>query len=391
MRALLLILLCAAACRSRPLYQAPWGAGAEQTYRMRLADDERVAEEDRALWMCEVASAALWAGDEAGAFRALDDASRVLGTLESTPAEDRRAILGEEATKTWKGDPYERCMASLYKGLLYWRAGDLDNASACFKAGLLADAWSAEGESQEDFAALSFLLGWVSALRGKEEQARFSFREAAAHCPGNPYLQDPQPLRDNVLIVADIGLGPEKYASGTGDHMVRFARRPHPDHGIEVLVDGVPEGRSAMATDLFHQAVTRGKRVLDGIRKGKAVFKAGTFVGGAVLLHEGQYRRKKELVAAGAGLLLLSALTQAQADTRHWSSLPAEVHVLPLRIPPGRHRLEVRALDARGHPLPGWSRTFEVDVPERPGTLYWFKTGPGRTISGLLDPAERNP
>jgi len=364
------------------------GGTPEQTYRMRLADEAHVAEEDRALWMCEVASAALWAGDDAGAFRALDDASRIMGTLESSAREDRRAILGQEATKTWKGDPYERCMAALYKGLLYWRAGDLDNASACFKAGLLADGWSADGEAQEDFAALSFLLGWVSALRGKEEQARFSFREAAEHCPQNPYLADPRPFEDNVLVVADIGRGPRKYAEGVGDNLVRFAPCPHPDRGLDVLVDGIPMGRSAPATDLFLQAITRGKKVIDGIRKGKAVFKGGTYVAGAIVLNEGLRRDKKNLVAIGAGLLVLSALTQAQADTRSWSSLPAAIHVLPLSIPPGPHRLEVRALDERGNPLPGWSRTFDVDVPDRPGTLYWFKAGPGRTISGLAGPTE---
>ena len=388
MRLLLLVLLGAAACRSRPLYQAPTGGTPEQTYRMRLADGERIAEEDRALWQVEVASAALWVGDDAGAFRALDDASRVMGTLESSAAENRRAILGQEATKTWKGDPHERCMAALYKGLLYWRAGDLDNASACFKAGLLADAWSADGEAQEDFAALSFLLGWVSALRGKDEQARFSFLEAARNCPRNPYLEDPRPMEDNVLVVADIGRGPKKYAEGVGDNLVRFARCPHPEHGIEVIVDGRPMGRSAPAADLFHQAITRGEKVLDGIRKGKAVFKGGTYVGGVILINEGLRRDKGEMVAVGAGLLLLSALTQAQADTRHWSSLPAEIHVLPLRIPPGRRRIEVRALDADGRPFPGWSRTFDVNVPDGPGTLYWFKTGPGRTISGLAGPTE---
>ena len=57
-------------------------------------------------------------------------------------------------------------MNALYKGVLYWRMGDLDNASACFKRGLLADGWSEAGEHQRDFEVLMFLLGWASALRG---------------------------------------------------------------------------------------------------------------------------------------------------------------------------------------------------------------------------------
>ena len=43
--------------------------------------------------------------------------------------------------------------------------------SACFKAGLLADAYSEVGAHQVDFAALSFLLGWVSYERGRTAQA----------------------------------------------------------------------------------------------------------------------------------------------------------------------------------------------------------------------------
>jgi len=386
-RAAALVLIAAAGCRSMPLYRAPVGPDAQATYAAIVADGhKRIAPEDEALWACELGSAALQVGAEAEAFKALHRASRIMATLESTSSENARAILGAEATKTWKGDPYERCMNALYKGLLYWRRGDLDNASASFKRGLLADAWSEVGKSQEDFAALSFLLGWVSWLRGKDEQARYSFKAAAGIKPNNPYLADPHPDRDNVLIVADVGRGPKKYADGPGGSIARFAPYDTPDKAIAVLVDGKRAGRSRLATDLFHQAITRGKKVIDGIRQGKAVFKVGTAVTGAVLLNEGLRRRKNGMAATGAGLLVLSALTNAKADTRYWSQLPGAVQILPLKIRPGRHRLTVRALNSRGVPIPGWSRTFDVTVPDGPGTLYWFSTGRDRTIHGLTDP-----
>ena len=347
---------------------------------------EGIAPEDEALYRCELASAAMAVGDEETAFRALDGASRIMGPLESTSAENARAIFGQESTKTWKGDPYERCMNALYKGLLYWRRGDLDNASACFKRGLLADGWSEAGEHQRDFEALAYLLGWVSALRGEPEQAAFSFREAAELRPGNPWLVEARPDRFNVLVVADIGRGPFKYADGADGSLVRFARPPSEERGIEILVDGVPMGRSEPATDLTYQAITRGKRVLDGIRAGKAVFKTGTAVAGIIVLDEGLRKNKGELVALGAGLLLLSVLTRAEADTRCWVQLPAEIHVLPLSIDPGRRRLTVRALAADGAPIPGWERDFEVEVPPSPDTVYWFRTGLNRRIFGLTGP-----
>ncbi len=386
-RLLLALLLAGAACRSRPAVAMPPYGNMEAAYaRLSAMEAGKVAPEDEALVACELATAAICVGDEAGAFRALHAASRVMGTLESSSQENLRAILGSEATKTWKGDPYERSMGALYKGLLYWRRGDLDNAAACFKNGLFADGYSEMGEHQADFAVLAFLLGWVNTLRGRGEQARFNFEEARANLPQNPWFEDPRPGECNVLAVIDIGRGPKKYAAGTGDALVRFAAYPHGEAGVEILVDGHPCGRSAPGVDLYQQAITRGKKVIDGIRKGKAVLKGGSFVAGVVLIDEGVRRDKGGMVAVGAGLLLLSVLTDARADTRHWTMLPAEVHVLPLSIAPGRRQIEVRVLDASGRPIPGWSRGFAVDVGPARDSLYYFRPVPGYGIHGLLGP-----
>jgi hypothetical protein len=102
-----------------------------------------------------------------------------------------------------------------------------------------------------------------------------------------------------------------------------------------------------------------------------------------VTIHEGLHRDKGELVAVGVGLLVLSALTRADADVRHWSQLPADIHVLPLRVPPGRHTLDVEPLDRDGRPL--GRATFETDVPAAGTRLYWFRTETGHSIRGLVD------
>jgi len=389
-RAGLCLLLVAAACRSTPPYRAHVTDDAGATYAAIEGDAKKVAPEDEALWRSELASACLKVGREEEAFASLHRASLIMGTLETTTAEDARAIFGAEATSTWRGDPYERCMNALYKGMLYWRRGDLDNASACFKRGLLADAWSEVGESQQDFAALMFLLGWVSHLRGRFEQARFSFEEARKIDPENPFFQAPDPDRDNVLIVADLGPGPVKFADGPYASIARFGMYEYPEGALELSIDGTSWGASSRATDLYHQAITRGKRVIDGIRKGKAVFKAGTEIAGTYFILRGANRHKGEDVAIGVGLLLLSALTRSEADTRCWSQLPAEIHVLPARLAPGPHRLTLRVLDHEGRPLPGWTQDFNVQVPPGVSLLYYFRTGNGHEIYGLTDvPTEK--
>jgi len=384
----ILLLVAGLACRARPGYFPPAAGSLAAAYPLIRADGEegRVQEEDTAQWECELASAALCAGAEEDAFNALHAASRTMGTLESTSGEAARAILGQEATKVWRGDPYERCMNALYKGLLYWRRGDLGNASACFRRGLLADGYSEAGEFQRDFAVLAYLLGWVSYKRGRADQARFNFREALQFEPENPYFIAPEPEQFNVLAVVDIGRGPRKFATGPGGSEAYFEPLSHPEAAVEILVDGQSAGLSWRGVDLFYQAVTRGEMALDSIRKGKAILKTASGIAGVIALDQSSYHGSRDGAIVGASLLLFSLLVNAEADVRHWSLLPAEVQVLPLSLAPGSRVLEVRAVDADGKPLAGWSKTFRVEVPPgRDDLLYYFRTG-NATVYGLTDP-----
>ena len=190
-----------------------------------------------------------------------------------------------------------------------------------------------------------------------------------------------------MLIVADLGVGPVKFRAGPHGSVARFRRRDYPEEGVEVFVDGLRAGQSAEATDLYIQAITRGKRVLDGIRSGKAVFKTGTYVAGQVLLYDAAHGDRPQAGQAlvALGLLLASALTRAEADVRHWDLLPGEIHFLPLSLAPGRHEIELRVLGESGHPIDGWNKTFDVEVPPSGDTLYYFRTGPRKSIYGLVD------
>jgi tetratricopeptide (TPR) repeat protein len=388
----MLLLAGPAACRSSPAYRAPHYSDPEVNYRAIVNDGKKgIPVEDEALWRCELASAAILVGEERVAFNSLHAASGIMGTLESTSAENARATFGQESIKTWKGDPHERCMNALYKGVLYWRRGDLDNASACFKRGLLADGWSEAGAHQRDFEVLMFLLGWVSALRGDQEQADFSFREAALLRPENRFFLDPRPLENNVLVLAGLGFGPRRIRAGNEGEDVRYVPRLYEERALEVLVDGFVVGRTEMATDVYHQAVTRGDKVIDRIRRGKAVFKTGTRAAGWLLLYEGARVDDGSLALLGAALLVISSLTRPEADIRHWSALPGEMHVLPLTIAPGPHRLTVRTVDRDEHLNPAEERHFDVDVPPGPGTLYYFRTADGNRILGLTDAGVAQP
>ena len=48
-------------------------------------------------------------------------------------------------------------MAYYYRGVLYLRDGDYENARASFKGGMLQDGFAEEEQNRSDFALLSFL------------------------------------------------------------------------------------------------------------------------------------------------------------------------------------------------------------------------------------------
>lgn len=328
-----------------------------------------------ALFLNGLAQCELYAGEVDAARRHFETAGRVMGTWATGGGEVAGAVIGSESSKTWKGDPHEKAMNSLYRGILYWQRGEPDNARAAFRRGILADAESDEGEAQVDFALLFWLAGRASLEMGLPGDAEGLFEEArkarqfatshgAAGQPSAPLLDDPS--RGNLIVITESGLGPEKIAAGLHGSLAQIRPRPSQVTGSEVFVDGKSVGRTALLADIDYQASTRGGRAMEGIREGKAVFKEATGVAGVVLLDSalngGDDAGSRAIV--GGALLLASILTASRADTRHWATLPKHVRVLAAEVPPGRHEVRIEFLGPSGVPIPRLSRFLSVDVVE---------------------------
>ena len=153
----------------------------------------------------------------------------------------------------------------------------------------------------------------------------------------------------------------------TGELAV-FRSAPGRAVAARVTVDGVAAGATETLCDVPFQAATRGGRVMDGVRKGKAVFKEVSRAAGVVMMRQGLLGRRHSkktrdaLVVAGAGALLVSALVSAEADVRCWRTLPDTIQAFAARIPPGRRRVRVDFVDAGGRPLAGYAREVEIDI-----------------------------
>ncbi|MGA1606139.1 MAG: hypothetical protein ACO4CT_04085 [Planctomycetota bacterium] len=375
--ALALGLLSACAAHVPPVPLDAYQAG--DMAPVRAYFDEQLKEGDPnsgALFLNGLALCELYAGEEDAARRHFETAGRVMGTWATGSGEVAGALIGSESSKTWKGDPHEKAMNSLYRGILHWMRGEPDNARAAFRRGILADAESDEGEAQVDFALLFWLAGRASlemGLRGDAEglfeearQARkFAVSHGAAGHPTAPLLEDPS--RGNLIVITESGLGPEKVAAGLHGSLAQLRPRPSQITGAEVFVDGKSVGRTTLLADLDYQASTRGGRVMEGIREGKAVFKEAAGVAGVVLLDSainggGDDLRGQAIV--GGALLLASILTASRADTRHWATLPKHVHALVAEVPPGRHEVRIEFLGPSGVPVPRLTKVLFVDIVE---------------------------
>jgi prepilin-type processing-associated H-X9-DG protein len=330
---------------------------------------------DRVLWQCRFGLAALRAGQIDEARRRFDDAILSLGGIFTDTADARRArsLWGAEAGKIFIGEPYERSLAFFYRGLLYWMDGEHDNARACFRSAEMMDAVAADADYRADWLLPDYLDGWASRrLGGDGTEALARVRAATSRA-----VPDYDPAA-GVLVVAEWGRGPLKFADGPHGELLRFAESFSEVARAELRVgDQVIE--LSPWDDVYFQATTRGGRAMDFILGQKAVFKdAADTVGDAALVgaliaadrgSEGATNTALALAAVGLFSKVLSGAANAAADTRTWDNLPRYLSFAALRLPPGEHAARVNFLRADGSVAS--TQSLRLRVPER-GDLLLF-------------------
>ena len=365
------------------------------SYRANATAADRAAapipERDRVLFDYNLAATALRAGDDATARTRLDDAIARIGGIIANDASAARArsLFSAENTKVFIGEPYERVMAYFYRGILYWREGQPDNARACFRSAQVIDSDPVREHYDSDYILLDYLDGFATAkLQGDGSDA---LARAQKHA-GEKITLPPYNPAANVLVFAEFGYGPRKIAGGKYGEELRFYVDDSPTHAARLVLDN---GRRVVPLpaydDLGFQATTRGGRVMDHILGNKAVFKATTdavsdfaLAGSAVAANEGRRRGHRgkdnddaDAAAIGLGLLgiigkIASSATKPQADTRAWNNLPQRLSFAAVKLPPGEHRGRIEFLARDGSVLDLRSRdvTFSVGADERDTVVF---------------------
>lgn len=323
--------------------------------------------EDRVLWQYRTGLELIRRGDYVPAERLFDDALAVVAGRfgQDKKARQSRGLFGEEEAKTYIGEPYERAMAYYYRGLLYWRAGELDNARACFRSAQIEDSDTEGQEYASDFVLMDYLDGLASyRLNGGGGDAYLRATNSAKWV-----IPDPYEKLGRVLIFADYGRAPEKFAVGQYREKLKFRDAGSPVTEL-IVRSGNQSVHLGAADDLAYQSSTRGGRVMDHVLANKAVFKGATdavgdaaLIGGLILAQD---RNTQEvglgLAAFGLVSKLVSSATTPQADTRAWDNLPKFLAFGSLNLPPGEHELNVEFLNDQRQVVPRFSKRLPIQV-----------------------------
>jgi hypothetical protein len=325
---------------------------------------------DKVLWQYRLAAAAMRQGKYDVAKQNLDDALLTLGGIygKDADAKKARSYFHAEAKKTFIGEPYERAMAYIYRGIIYWMDGEPDNARACFRSAEFEDSDAEQHQYAGDWVLPDYLDGLVTTKLGGDGSDAFKRAQADAKGVKLP----PYNLNANAIFFIEFGPGPTKIATGQYREELRFSTVPSPVTSAELNVDAfrIP---IAPTDDVAFQATTRGGRVMDHILGNKAVFKSATdtvgnvaLIGGLATAAASNNRTAQEvglgLALAGLVSKVVSAATVPAADTRSWENLPRYLSFVNVPLPPGQHVATIQFLDASGQVHPDLTKSITVNI-----------------------------
>jgi len=373
--ALLAPLLAAVACSAYDTRAVGRAYYAQQPGEARriLADLLERDPDGRALYLNELGVLDLDEGNLDDAYRSFNEANQIMEAFEGANLQEVGAIVGSESSKVWRGEPYEKSMNSYYLGVVELLRHVDDNARAGFKNAIFFDSSRTGEEYQCDFAPAWFLEGFASARLGDETTAKQDFANAAGLAPDCAAVH--AETSGNVVVIIDAGRGPSKVAAGRHGEAIRFVDHSGRPDRVDLVADGATWGTSGKAGDVYFQATTRGGRVFDAILRGKAIYKDAARTAGLTTLLLADDMAEKYQTGAlliGIGLLISSLALRAESDTRHWTTLPAEVQLFRGSLAPGTHEIEVVPSSGR---VAGSSRQT-IEVPERVDVVVYVRVLP---------------
>ncbi|MEZ5653251.1 MAG: hypothetical protein R3E87_22180 [Burkholderiaceae bacterium] len=295
-----------------------------------------------------LAQAALSIGEFAVAEKALDKAIARIDSVyaDNESAKTARSLWAKESNKDFKGEPYERALTYYYRGLLYLREGDYQNARAMFLAADFQDTVAEQEEFQSDFGLMPWLAAWAShcdgdAVRANELYTRALEANRARWSGRSPDI--------NWLLLVESGSGPVKTLAGKHKEKLVIEKPASTTQAPTIArLDGVTatDPGLSLAGDVIYQATTRGGRAFQEILDGKAAFKDSSEALGMhstlmsqQAINNASYTNNRDMANIGGlfaivGLVstIASISTKPEADNRAWTQVPGAIHLTKGRL-----------------------------------------------------------
>lgn len=274
-------------------------------------------------------------------------------------AEKAKSLWNEEKVKDFKGEPYERSMTYYYRGLLYIKDGDYQNARASFLSAERHDTLSEQEKYQGDFGLMNYLAAWSSYCDGDQVRAKELHERAITQDKTN---FENSRIDYPFLVLTETGHSPVKTGSGKFQEVLEISGSNQPDE-FKKLVFLQPkvsftDNSPKLLGDLAFQSTTRGGRPIQGILNGKASFKNNLDTAGDVAVNVGTatmmasaYSGDRDTAGVGLAVTALGALGKLissavapKADLRYWSTIPSKIYVNQSLNIPSISSLDVKYL-----------------------------------------------
>lgn len=247
---------------------------------------DRTSMNDKALVFADCGIAAAHSGDSELAARLLDEAVESILSITATGPREIRvtSLTGSESEKIFKGEPHERAVALLYRGLLFMAVADIDNAQACFKAGALESAAAAKREDRAKWLTLDLLLAVCKRIQQEPDLPEWlDYIRTAYPAEATPINIEQLP-RNPFILLAVVGGSPDKIAGRTKGEELQYCANQTRVASLKLTAENKQPIRFAAPTDdCYVQAVSRGRRKMDEVLTSKANVRRGVETTGAVI------------------------------------------------------------------------------------------------------------
>jgi hypothetical protein len=142
-------------------------------------------------------------------------------------------------------------MTYYYRGILYWKDGERDNARACFRNAQIQDSDTGTNGYRNDYVLLDYLDGLATAKLGGDGSDMFKLSQASAIMHKPP----PYDTNANVILFYEFGKGPRKYATGQFAERLKFRSGPRGPTSANFFLNGKNLPLNPF-DDLYYQAAS---------------------------------------------------------------------------------------------------------------------------------------